>query len=157
MDLSPDRNLLAAVGGPANPDLKIWNVQTGERYQIPKQTEDQLPPGATALTVHPNGQMLLVSGGDDVKFLDLTNFQVVNSFQVNARRGLLFSPDRRLLAGVDSQSITLLDAGTGAVLASLNNGSDNFYGSISFSPDSKLIATPSDGNQVLLWRQMPPP
>lgn len=117
---SPDGQTIVSGGGGDN-SARLWDARTGELKAVLKAPRDnRLRYGASA--------------GNDAGIYDL-----------------LFSPDGRIIAAGDiSDKVTLWDARTGQLRATLTGHQSTIY-AMEFSPNGRLLATASRDGTAKVW------
>jgi WD40 repeat protein len=152
--LSPDGKTLAAglASAPGRFGIvKLWDVTTGKVRAVLRRERNEYD----AIAFSPDGKTLAVGNlSCAAQFLDVATARVRGEprwdpstgelrgallWNVGPVQGIAFSPDRRLLATAEGDSVKLWDAATGQDRgALLNIGQD--CRSIAFSPDGQLLA-----------------
>jgi WD40 repeat protein len=146
----PSGHLVA--GASHHPDIKIWNVETGECYRtLQGHTSENW-----TVTFHPHGD-LLASGGEDcsVRLWNIHSGECcyVLSEHTAAICCLAFSPDGNYLASASKDyTIRIWEVATGRCIRTLTNHTDlvNF---VVFHPDEQqlLLASCSHDETIRLW------
>jgi len=137
---SPDKLLVAS----SHPDgIKIWNSNTGEIVQ----TLHEGP--VFGLEFSPDGQALATWGnnndeGEIVKLWSVETGEMYKSFDPSGLFAggvaiVSFAPNWKYLVWLSRGSVVLVDLGTGVEVRRFEH--EDFVGSASFTPDSKLLAT----------------
>jgi WD40 repeat protein len=142
LELSPDGRYLAANG--AGNNLAVWDTSSGEVVRY-------FDRGGGEIAFHPNGvQVASVREDGKIELLDLrtgTPTWVTNKFEVIL--SLAFSPDGRLLAVLNNDSIQFQDVNSGEVIEELPIASAR---SLAFSPDGKTLAIGCADGTIRLFR-----
>jgi WD40 repeat protein len=145
------------AGAAQNFHVYLWDAATGKEVRrLPGHSRQ-----VTSVAFHPDGKLLASSSADGtVKVWNPGTGQLIRSISSLAS-SVAFSPDGKLLAGGGSTwdaaagmagSLTELkvwDAQTGGELFDLHPPPGGI-GSVTFSPDGKLLAAASNQN-VVLW------
>ncbi len=128
--------------------IYAWKVPSGERLlELPGeyQNMDFYQPGSLLATVRADGAYL--GKGIDGKLLVLDNGQGFTQ--------VAFSPDGKILAGLNTQTITFWDTATKQVLASAKNPAG---APLVFSPDWRYLAQVNwEKQNFSLWGVQPAP
>ncbi|HSB08069.1 MAG TPA: caspase family protein [Blastocatellia bacterium] len=176
--LSPNGNLLAVLTdsvrvsrkGAAETTLQIslWEVASGRKAQTLKvssgPTQFGVAPGASAcLVFSADGGLLAMRDEASIRIWDVAAARELKSFTspgISASRSdpsvdifgdkVLFSPDRRILSVVSGSTLNLVDASSAATSQTLA-GHNGTIIAVSFSADSKLVASSAIDNQIKVW------
>jgi WD40 repeat protein len=149
--VSPDRKLLASVGGETEDRaIHLWDVTTGKELHTLKGHQR----GVTSLAFSPDGKTL-ASGNpfEQHRLWDVAAGKLLHEFEEGeGGLGLAFSPDGKLLAtGSMNGAVRLWEVGTGKLLRCLS-GYHGWVSQLRFSPDGKaLLLAGSDSQTVHLW------
>ncbi|OXY99569.1 caspase, EACC1-associated type [Streptomyces diastatochromogenes] len=172
--LSPDGRLVAVVraGSTASGSLGLWDVTELDRVRriaIPERQRVK----TLSLTISPDGRTLALGRVDGtIQLWDIAHRSTPRPLRtLSGHTGnvdsLTFAPSGRLLASAGSDGkVRLWDlsdqrrTSASAVLPGLKLGSQTYdlngkpLHRVAFSPDSRLLAGPGDGDQtrVRLWR-----
>jgi DNA-binding beta-propeller fold protein YncE len=134
-------------GAPPEPPQPPADVVT-----LRERSTVRLRPGdAGALALSPDGKMMALPGGSDVRLVDVTTGAVTATWRVQGTGSyrLAFSPDGKTLAvGCLDSSIRLWEVSTGKEQDTFKEGF-GFVHSLAYSPDGKTLAAGSD--MVRLW------
>ncbi|HML22361.1 MAG TPA: WD40 repeat domain-containing protein [Aggregatilinea sp.] len=168
---SPDGSLLAAGNTKVNDpsaahEVKVWDVNTGA------QTTSLMHPGAVSgLVFHPTRPQLAIShtttltadvlGYQENVFKDARTTIWLwdaesGSEQIFAQLSgsvsdLTFSPDGRLLLGIEGTHLHIWDFESGNELAVREIAPPIVFTDIAFVPDGTLLITTSDDGIIQLW------
>ncbi len=145
---SPDSKILAAAGGIAGQEIKLWNVETGDALPSLKGHTNWI----NSIDFSPDGH-ILASGSTDksIRLWDMTTGRLL--MVLNGHTGYInavaFSPDGRLLASASWDfTVKLWDTATGQEVQSLT-GHTNRVECVAFSPDGKrLVSGSEDGLRI---------
>ncbi|MGC4114116.1 MAG: hypothetical protein QM765_05720 [Myxococcales bacterium] len=146
---SRDGTLLATAGGPAEPEVKVWDASTlALRTRLVGHTGR-----LTLVEFDPKGERLASGGRDEtLRVWDLARgaevYQVaLGEMPVAAQ----FAPDGRLLAVAGrGGKIRLFEAASGKPVSTLEGHRENI-GGLAFSPDGRRLLTSSNDRTVRLW------
>jgi WD40 repeat protein/tRNA A-37 threonylcarbamoyl transferase component Bud32 len=167
------KRIVSGSGGSPNPqgelpgEVKVWDVQGQEICSLMGHTGR-----VTSVCFSPDGKQVLSGGGTygkpgEVKLWDVATRQEIRSFKghISSVSSVSFSPDgQRIASGSASEGnsqgdlpgeVKMWDAATGQELFTLR-GHTVGATLVSFSPDSKRIASGSPGafgkpSQVKVW------
>ena len=155
ISFSPDGKILAShiweyVDGEAKRYLFLWDVNTGETL-LQKLTEDKLSFTVSSISFSPDGSMLAIGSGNEIRFWDVNTGETLQTLTGHTSvKSISFSPDGATLAtGSSDGTVQLWDVNTGETLQTLI-GHASSVKSISFSPDGATLATGS-GNEIRFW------
>jgi WD40 repeat protein len=114
----------------------VWRASDGTRVTI-------IPGDATQAAFSADSSELAFIQGNSVQIYDLASRTIVHSFSVqDAKEGFLslaWSPDGKFLAAAGHDTY-LLDASSGAVLATYRPASGTWIEHLAWSPDSTMLA-----------------
>ena len=142
-EFSPDgKNIATFLMG----DTRLWDLKQGElRFKfLMSQTTDA--------TFSPDGRWLATASSDKQSAGKIWN---VESGEVkltlastgNKSVSVIFNPEGTLLVTTNDKGVTIWDAQTGALLATL----DEARYPVTFSPDGRTIATGARNDTAILW------
>ena len=152
---SPDGNTLATCRGFWDPDrieiepeLRLWNVQTGElKFTLEGHTEI-----VTCVAFSPDGSTLASSSNDQtVQLWDTQTGEHKSTFKENWGRvsSVAYSPDGKILAIAYPDAVQLLDERTGTHKMTIKEHNGG-VSTVAFSPDGATLATGAY-DAVRLW------
>lgn len=118
-------------------------------------------PWARSANFSPDGRSILVVG-DDIHILDAITLQTQSTARIGTKRHVTarFSPDGRTLAySFGCHEVRVVELASGAVRAVLpsswrnaeHSGGAIVHDDIAFSPDGRLIATPTPAGGLMVW------
>jgi WD40 repeat protein len=146
--LSPDGNWLA---------FSMWyNAGTTVRHlRNPSRSRD-LDRHTARLAFSPNGKWLVTGTGAAFQFWDVGHWaagpKVQRDTATDYPGALTFSPDGKVLAIAQSwRLVKLLDADTGAELASLTSPDPQQITALAFSPDGSQLLVGTGARAVQVW------
>lgn len=161
---SPDGKFLVSISNGGTPIL--WTVATGQSIEV----ESNLSRG-NGMALSPDGTMLAYGKCAEVSINSICTQYMVILWDVATRQpvgqsltfnvgasaplGLLFSPDGKTLAAINSGTtgsgkIELFDVVTRQSIASPLGGEEQFSG-MAFTPDGKFMALGSIGGVIYIW------
>jgi WD40 repeat protein len=140
---APDGKTLATSGVTPQATIHLWNAETGK--ELRSLTGHPLP-GVHSLAFSPDGKTLFSAGYDqtirqwetasgEARGVVLTG----GRNQQNLITALAYSPDASMVAAAGSQTITLVDAGSGQEIRHWPSAG-NMTG-LAFSPNGKALAS----------------
>jgi serine/threonine protein kinase len=148
---SPDGHWLAS--GSNDSTAKIWSVGNGDLAQ----TLSGHKVAVNALAFSLDGRWLASASPDTISLWDFA--QLLES-QLTARaigggndhtKTLAFSPDgRRLATGGDDQKIKIWDVGTGELIRTQTEHTDEIY-AVTYSADGHWMASGSEDETIKIW------
>ncbi len=126
--------------------VRCWDVGDHEESRVLQKDRGEID----GLSYSPDGRCLAVTSmRDGIRVHDLTSKDPPRSLSTRPSRRAVFSPDGRTIAGGPDHRVTLWDAKTGHLLATLaesdpaehdpENGCSNL-GALVFSPDGRWLA-----------------
>ncbi|HMY71875.1 MAG TPA: hypothetical protein PLQ88_08565, partial [Blastocatellia bacterium] len=146
MALTSDSRLLA-TSYRGSGDIQIWEARTGnELFRLHVEA-----PNLNGMVFLPDNRTL-VTGFDDLVFLDMRTHQEVKKVRTNSRAffSMKLSPDGRTIAvGSNLGSVSLHNATTGKEIFTLK-GHGSAINDLAFSPDGKRLAS-SSVDSTRLW------
>jgi WD40 repeat protein len=160
---SPNGSFVAVAS--TSGELALWEVDSGQVVREFGRVGDEtravgqvafLADGKTILSreFRSNGER-----GQDVRFWDIESGKELHSFGMNTSNphysSCALSPDGKSLAIVSGDfrdsTIQLRDAATGKIVGQLQGHAGGAVTALTFSPDSKLLASGGRDTTVLLW------
>ena len=144
---SPDR-LIVAAGYPDG-TATLWNSNTGQAIQTLDVTGVVNAEGIVGLEFSPDGARLATFSGPGEPWVVLWDAQTGDALGTYTPVGLIagpvaypvMSPDWHYLAWVSRGTVILVDPDTGLEVERFNH--EDFVVGVSFTPDSRLLATSS--------------
>jgi WD40 repeat protein len=145
---SPNRESLLSAD---DKGYTVWNTNDwkGKRYNIDK-TQGQV----ASMDIRPDGKRLAIGHDDSGSVIvDLENNKEINRLTVQgaSTASVRFSPDGKLLATANKNTVYLWSADTGAQLAQLNGHSADVT-SLAFSPDGNALASGGKDKKIIIWQ-----
>ncbi|HZA26991.1 MAG TPA: BTAD domain-containing putative transcriptional regulator [Actinomycetota bacterium] len=146
---SPDGSRLASTGDDGK--LKVWDPSTGRL--VSTLSGDGRAVGASfgADALVAAAWKGVVSGGGEVRVLDLSTDRVVSTVRVAGPDDTALSPDGKLLAvsshALDAEDGAVFDVRTGEEAFRLSSPtccSGSIFGAVSWSPDGRYVAAGSE-------------
>ncbi|KAJ5668368.1 uncharacterized protein N7477_006938 [Penicillium maclennaniae] len=135
------------ITGSTDNTIRRWDTTIGATQNVVGHSGR-----VVGVAFSPDGKVI-VSGSADhtIKLWDAAtgDLQQTLAGHYNAVFAVLFSPDNRQIASGSGDAINLQDAATGDLQNSLE--SDDDFNAVTFSPDSKLIATGHKSGKIRLW------
>ncbi|HEX8845237.1 MAG TPA: caspase family protein [Pyrinomonadaceae bacterium] len=140
---SPDGKILAS--GSATSTVKFWAVATGRQVRTLQGHPFQI----SFIAFSPDGKTFASSSNDYsgnpmIKLWELTTGRELRTLK--GVGSVVFSPDRKTLAGGDDSGVRIWDIATGRELHTFKAD-----GAAAFSPDGKTLATISADSNIKLW------
>ena len=141
--------------------FKRW-ISEGAKDDTPEETDEMdgeypsytVPPVVSAMAYSPDGNLLAVSGVNEVLLYDTTNFELAGRLVGKARRiqSIVYADEGKILGiagGSPAQfgEIQLWDTATKKLIKTIRSTFDTIYG-LSFSPDAKRLAIGASDNTV---------
>lgn len=162
---SLDGSLLINAGGNRRATVEIWDVSTSRLLH----TLTESPTGSAFAFPMPDSRTMLVVSNNGVKLHDLRSSQLLRSFSPSSGntkeylKAALSSDGKTLalctrLSQGRAETTALWDVQTGKLRHSWQENTGNKKGpwrgavqALTFSPDSRLLSTSSNGQPVRLW------
>jgi len=153
---SPDGRIGASISTEADAGVRIWDATSAKRLKT-------ISPGERSFSrvcFSPDGKLLAVATGPQVKLYDTTDWQEMAALQDSpdgepretAVTSIAFSPDGAVLAsGSRRKTVKLWDVGTHEQLAVLE-GHAGPINVVTFSPDGELLASGDTEGTIKLWQ-----
>jgi WD40 repeat protein len=144
---------LLATGG-SDGTLRLWGTRAGF---APGKVVRPGPGTVDALAFDPSGERLAVTdlGGGLCGILDAGTMELrvkLEKLEDETPHRLAFSPDGKLLAGCDFETLLVWDAGTGAVRHRLNGHRGRIFGLVfSQGPSGPLLVSVCTSGDVRVW------
>jgi WD40 repeat protein len=133
------RTLATASGNSGDQTVRVWDVATGR--ELRKSTHGFM--AAHALAASPGGKLFAVGAGEfplpapcGLKLFDGVTGERLRHQTAKPVSALAFSPDGRLLAGLEESILHVWDAASGRPLRAFAEST----GPVAFSPDGRSVA-----------------
>lgn len=144
---SPDGKLLASRGKDEE-TVKIWVLATGAELKSVKGGSD------ARIQFSPDGRSLVVASSDGfIKLWSVGSGAELKTLQAEGPDvvSVVFSPDGKLLASLDTDAIKLWDVSTGNKLREMPiSGQSSLDGLLAFSGDGKTLSSFTEGT-ITVW------
>jgi RNA polymerase sigma factor (sigma-70 family) len=144
--ISPDSRLLASVGRGGT--LHLWHLDNNKPGIV------KMDANATSAAFSPGG-LLVATAGIGVKIFDAVTSAELAKFESqynsDARKGIAFSPDGRLLAVADTKHLRLWEIAARRELRPFE-GHRGAVNSLAFTPDGKALVSGSEDGTALIWK-----
>jgi WD40 repeat protein len=172
---SPDGKMIASAAISSDRRNRVWSVRLLDSGTGATRKTIPLQGTVREVVFSPDGKTLAIGGQDIPQLItgpflrtvllwdlkqdkaksvfrqELRVDDIVKSGQLDGLRGLVFSPDGRLLAAADVDfRVRLIDVGTGHVRQTLEGHTDVVPG-LAFAPDGKTLASGGFDRTVRLW------
>ncbi len=141
VSFSPDGQILAS--GSRDKTVKLWDVGAGREIKTLGHSDH-----INSVSFSPDSKILASVSNDGT--IKLWNVATGKEIKTLSGHSPVFSPDGQTLASVDYWTIKLWNVATGKEIKTLS-GHSNDIKSVSFSPDSKILAFVSDDKTIKLW------
>jgi WD40 repeat protein len=142
--LSSDGRLFAAYMGD-KPGIRSWNFQSGQLL-----ASLDLPYDVADIAVSPDGRYVAaVCWSDFVLILDASSLRQLARLEPGGVC-VEISPDGRYLAASSGSATAIWELASTNIIAVMPKD-DDVWTDPAFSPDSRLLALPAEGRQVILW------
>jgi eukaryotic-like serine/threonine-protein kinase len=145
-DWSPNGNLIASMSE-ANYTVRVWNPLTGEETNSFDMEGDY----STSLTWSPDSRHIAI-GSTTIEIWDVVTETQVQPYFTTAASHLTWSPDGTRL-GADfgyEYQVVIFDMTNGNLLKAFD-GHTELINQVSWSPDSRYLASASDDGTVRIW------
>ncbi|KAM0254754.1 hypothetical protein ACHAQJ_006470 [Trichoderma viride] len=128
--------------------IRIWDISTGRCLRVLKGHDDSI----VSVTFSEDSQQIASSSFDRmVKIWDVATGLCVRSLDARGScRSVVFSADRRQVAGSLSATVQIWDIATGTLVHALRRIASE-VASMAFSSDSRYIASESFDKTVKIW------
>ena len=136
---SPDGKTL--LSGSHDGTLILWDTMTGRQLRsIESHRQHDRPFSVTSVAFSPNGKTLLSASSDKtLRFWDAGTGAELRVFRgVDYSKAAVFSPDGRMVAAANCESIILLDASTAKLLRTFRRP-HSCVEHVAFSPDGRTL------------------
>jgi WD40 repeat protein len=152
MPYPPNKVFMANLAPPRS--VTVLETRAGREICTLAVPKDQLVDAA----FHPDGQVLTVSGGDNVlRFWDATTGQPTRTLSLGGYplNRFVISPDGRRLAASSVASkathqVKVWDLQTGEVIAAFSGHAGNVM-TVALSPDGRRLASGGSDKAVMIW------
>lgn len=146
---SPDGTKLLSGGGPNEPFLKIWSVDTGKELKSIRAQQTAVQ----AVAISPNGQVLATSGQDAA--LRLWDWPTLNNKIVYLENeltvlALAITPDSRFLVSGSLDGIRLWNLNIRRPFYKLIGYGDPIY-ALAIAPNGYILASGNVNGKVRFW------
>ena len=152
LEFSADGKTLASASWAGMMKYYLWEVATGREVLNFTKTQNRVPHSKSAVVLSHTPHSVASTDADTVKIWDVATEELRYTFAAadgNPTLVLAFSPDGKTLAG-SHHTIRLWDTETGNERSELHRHR-NSVSVMTFSPDSRILASGDTGGKVRLW------
>lgn len=150
--ISPDDRWIAVgFDDKPNASIEIWEIASGERIAVLPGHSKRV----ARLAFSADGRRLMSSGGDwTMRLWDVETWAALRQFELSNPDTAAFSPDGRLIAGVDRQDddfVQIWSTESGQSIVRLNASKANKVQRCRFTSDSRMLVTASFLGAIHVW------
>ncbi len=130
--------------------VKIWDVASGRFVRTLGHNEDQDHPKETSFDVSPDGELVAIMSGNEMRVWDVATGEEVLPMRSDGVVSGGWSPDGELVVAAGTDGFAHIIDRSGNVVETLPTGWDEVFDA-RFSPDGRFVATTKNAEETWVW------